>query len=124
MDRARVLPAFPAAIPVEAEIFQLGSDFLERRDGELDPHQVPYDLRLVRDFRQFRFQSVEERQGVHLAWVCCVHCYSLSAVHPLSRVASGLVTLTGSADGALFSSESRAAVWRRKSGFPQREGSR
>jgi hypothetical protein len=30
------------------------------------------------------------------------------------QVASGLVALAGSADGALFSSESRAAEWRRK----------
>src|ERR1017187_10277121 len=34
------------------------------------------------------------------------------------QVASGLVTLTGSADGALFSSESRAAGWRRKMASP------
>jgi hypothetical protein len=38
-----------------------------------------------------------------------------------SQVAFGLVTLTESADGALFSGESRAAVWRRKMAFPTLE---
>src|ERR1035437_8358304 len=39
------------------------------------------------------------------------------------QVASGWVTLTGSADGALFSNESRAAAWREK-WLPPKEGSR
>jgi hypothetical protein len=44
-----------------------------------------------------------------------------SAVHLYQQVASGLVTLTGSADGTSFSRESRAAEWREKKGFPTRE---
>ena len=103
---------------MKAKFFQLGSDFFERRDAKLQPDPFAHNLRLAPNLRHVCFQPVEERQGVQLACIIYVHDYSLSAVHLLEQVASGLVTLTGSADGALFSNESRAAEWRRKMASP------
>jgi hypothetical protein len=103
---------------MKAKFFQLGSDFFERRDAKLQPNPLAHNLRLAPNLRHIGFQPVKERQRVQLACIICIHGYSLSAVHLLQQVASGLVTLTGSADGALFSSESRAAVWRKKMASP------
>src|ERR1035437_949006 len=116
----RVLPAFPAGVPMKAKFFQLVSDFLEWRDGKIQPDPFAYNLRLAPNLRHVGFQPVEELQRVQLACIICIHGYSLSAVHLHEQVASGLVTLTGSADGTLFSSESRAAVWRRKMASPRK----
>src|ERR1035437_3287654 len=118
-NATRVLPAFPASVPMKAKFLQLVSDFLEWWDGKLQPDPFASNLCLAPNLRHIGFQPVEERQRVQLACIICIHGYSLSAVHLIEQVAFGLVTLTGSADGALFSSESRAAVWRRKMASPR-----
>src|ERR1035437_8495156 len=43
----------------------------------------PLNPRNIPNLRHVRFQPVEERQGVQLACIICIHGYSLSAVHPL-----------------------------------------
>ena len=57
-NATRVLPAFPAGVPMKAKFFQLGSDFFERRDGKLQPDPFAHNLRLTPNLRHVGFQPV------------------------------------------------------------------
>jgi hypothetical protein len=66
---------------MKAKFFQLGPDFFKGRDAEFQPNPFAHNLRLAPNFRHICFQPVEKSQGVQLACVIRIHCYSLSAVH-------------------------------------------
>jgi hypothetical protein len=83
-----MLPAAPATIPMEPEFLKFIANIFKRRDVEFQPDPMSDDLCLPPELRHFRLKLGKQLQ-------CCLvlhHGYFLCAVHPLTRVASGLVT--------------------------------
>ena len=60
---ARVLPAFPPGVPMEAEFPELVADRLDRRDIELKPDPFADNLGLLEHFRHFPPQPLKQAEG-------------------------------------------------------------
>lgn len=86
---------------MESQLLELRPHLWFRRDVELQPNPSTDDFGLIPEFGHLVFQSSKQRQRVRQACLFLIHSYSLSAVHLCQQVASGLVTLAGSADGVL-----------------------